>query len=461
MKQLRQSLLKRDIDVVKRRKIWYVIPGIIVTIAIIMGTVWGVTLGSPLNVAIDFVGGYAMTLRLSHRLTDDTITHYQDEIIRIAEELSSEPTTENPNPEPFGLVVLRREMMRQGYGEDASIYFRFRGVRSQDERSRDDFMEYVLERFAEELSRLFAFVPTATHAGGNTFTVVYNDNISFLLNEDRTAFAPRVLEGIVAQGEAEGITIEGTPTVNFNAATNVSTVSVTVANANAGNVSAVITALTIPERFSGTADHAGMTSAVMGRELLAFGLLMIALAFTLKLIYIAFRFDLASGTSAVAGLIHDLIMMFSFMVIFHIEIGVTFIAALITIMGYSLNNSFILFDRVKEKVKPYGSKEYDTKSIANKAAGETLFRSFATTVTGLFPIVAIAIIGFMGVPSIQIFAFPIIIGLISGTYSTLTILPTTWVSIKNAWFKRQKAKGLLVEKDQLLHEGEIIVEPAT
>ncbi|MCL2847952.1 MAG: protein translocase subunit SecF [Firmicutes bacterium] len=447
MKNFKNAIVNREVDVVKRRKLWYIIPGIIIAIALIMLPIHNVWQGSPLNIALDFVGGYAMTVRLGDRLTEDTVEYYQDRIIAIGQDLRPEATEANPNPEPFGITILRREMMLQGEREDASIYFRFRALRSPDYRSNEDFMEYVVARFVDELAVLFAFTPSVT-ASGNRFTATYhNENINHLLNDANTAFGTEVLNEIVARGTSRNVTIS-IVSISVNDA-NLATVTID-ATGTGVNIENVMYALTLSDPYSGSADHAGMTSPTIGGELLLAGILAIILAFVLKLMYIALRFDLSSGTAAVTGLLHDLIMMFSFMLIFHIEIGVTFIAALITIMGYSLNNSFILFDRVKEKTKPYGNKEFDTKMIANQAAGDTIFRSFATTLTGLFPIVAIAIIGFLGVPSIQIFAFPIIIGLISGTYSTLTILPTTWVSMKNSWFKRQKAKGYMPKTDQLL-----------
>jgi len=456
MKKFTTALKNRDIDVVKRRKIWYIIPAAIVIFAIIMGIVHSFRPGGRgfLNVAIDFSGGYAMTLRLSHRLTDETLTHYEDQIISIAEGL--------------GLSVRRDEIFEQGEGANASLYFRFTGIRPPegDTRSQDEFMEYLQDLFEEELSALFAFAPIAITTGvaAGTFVVEYDENINQFLTvseEGVSSFATAITAEIIRQGNSQGLTISNNIIVTSNEAGTFFATFTAEGASLAENQAAMLAAFTLADPFSGRVDRAGMTSAVMGTELLIYGLLMIALAFILKLVYIAFRFDLAAGTSAVTGLLHDLIMMFSFMIIAHIPIGVTFIAALITIMGYSLNNSFILFDRVKEKTKPYGSKEYNTKLIANQAAGDTLFRSFATTITGLFPIIAIAIGGLaFGVPSIAYFALPIIIGLVSGTYSTLTILPTTWVSIKNIWFKRQKAKGILAPQDQLIEAEVIIPETA-
>ena len=107
----------------------------------------------------------------------------------------------------------------------------------------------------------------------------------------------------------------------------------------------------------------------------------------------------------------------------HIEINSTFIAALITILGYSINNSIIIFDRVRENMRSVYAKDMTSEQIANKSVRETLMRSINTTITTLIMIVMVAI---LGVTDIKIFAFPIIIGLISGTFSSIFIAPSLW-----------------------------------
>ena len=439
------NLLNRDVKVVEKRKIWFIISGVIILLAFVMGIVWGIDRGSPFNWSIDFTGGYTMTLRLSQKLTDENQAEFEDRIMEIAENLASLPTEDNPNPEPFGLRINRRDMSRQGEDETAAIYFRFRGVSvpSGDGRTHDEFMEYVNERFVEELMVLFAFAPQVV-ADDGTFVATYTDAVANLILEapegaTYRTFRPQIEEQIIERGLERGVTIQSITLAVAEDGTAIARIATADFNA-VEQLEAITHAMTIPDVFAGRPEHAGMTSATMGAELLRDALLALILALVLMLVYVAFRFDVSGGITAVTGLAHDLLIMFSFMVIFNVEIGVTFIAALITILGYSLNNTIILFDRVREKTKPYGSKEFNTKETANKAVSDTLFRSFATTMTGLFPMVAIAIIGLIGVPSITLFAFPIIIGLLAGTYSTLTILPSTWVALKDNWFKRQRLK---------------------
>jgi|GEM_PF-674496 len=506
-------LLERDLKIVEKKKIWFLIPAAFVLAAVIMSLVWqftpvgtlGVGTGRAFNISIDFTGGYAMTLRLGDRLTDDTYDYYRDRIATIASEVTpsdeyAQYAQEYQN-QPFGLVVMHHEMMRQGEYETHAIYFRYRplptpnwfrqartgstdrGSGADEDRLNEEFMDYVNEQLAIALSALFAFTPrveggVVAASAANTFTITYNAAVyaGFFTGYPLEQIQQRVADLQEAGHVRDGIELVS---VGEHAVTLVRRVSgrqdrpVYDRHGNpvydsVTTVSAVVTGdatldevryiLTIPTIYAGDAQHAGMTSATIGTELLISAILAVTLALVLMLIYVAFRFDLSSGASAIIGLVHDVIIMFSIMSIFHIEIGTTFIAALITILGYSLNNTIILFDRVRDKVKPYGSREYNTKAIANASARDTIFRSFATTTTGLFPMLALLIAGLIGVQSIVVFAVPIIVGLLAGTYSTLFILPSSWVGIKNLWFKRQKKKGRLPDSD--INSGSPELQPA-
>ena len=127
------------------------------------------------------------------------------------------------------------------------------------------------------------------------------------------------------------------------------------------------------------------------------------------------------------------------MAIFHIEIGSSFIAALITILGYSINNTIIVFDRIRENQKSLYHKNSTATFIANESIRETLMRSINTSITTLLTIAMVAIIG---VPSIRVFALPIIAGLLAGTYSSIFISPSVW-----AMWKDRKRKSPKSEKE--------------
>ena len=174
---------------------------------------------------------------------------------------------------------------------------------------------------------------------------------------------------------------------------------------------------------------------VAGATLVKNAIISVLLASVLMLVYIAIRFDLNSGLAAVFGLLHDVLMMLSFMVIFRsvIQMNSSFIAAALTIVGYSINNTIVIFDRIRENAKkmPTAAKE----EVANISVRESLGRTICTTLTTLITIVALCI---LGVASIREFALPIIVGILSGVYSANMINPYIWAFLEE---KRRARKA--------------------
>ena len=164
----------------------------------------------------------------------------------------------------------------------------------------------------------------------------------------------------------------------------------------------------------------------------------VLLATVLMLIYIAIRFDLNSGLAAVFGLVHDVLIMLSFMVLFRsvIQMNSSFIAAALTIVGYSINNTIVIFDRIRENAKkmPTVARE----EVTNISIKESLGRTICTTVTTLITIVALCI---LGVASIREFALPIIVGIISGVYSANMINGYIWAWLEEKRKARKAAKA--------------------
>ncbi len=177
---------------------------------------------------------------------------------------------------------------------------------------------------------------------------------------------------------------------------------------------------------------------VAGATLVRNAVISVLLASLLMLIYIAIRFDLNSGLSAVFGLIHDVLIMLSFMVIFRsfIQMNSSFIAAALTIVGYSINNTIVIFDRIRENAKkmPTSPKE----EVTNVSIRESLGRTICTTVTTLITIVALCI---LGVASIREFALPIIVGILSGVYSANMINGYIWAWLEEKRKARKAAKA--------------------
>lgn len=171
-----------------------------------------------------------------------------------------------------------------------------------------------------------------------------------------------------------------------------------------------------------TASLIGTSSSM---KLLRTALISVSIALAVMFLYIIIRFDIFTAASSIIALLHDVIIMMAFTVIFRVEIGSTIVAAIITIVGYSINNSIVVFDRLREIIKPYkqGNKKYDIPDIVKTAITSLFTRQVYTTLTTL---ITIAILAILGVASIRTFAFPIIFGLIAGFYSSAFIAAPLW-----------------------------------
>ena len=176
---------------------------------------------------------------------------------------------------------------------------------------------------------------------------------------------------------------------------------------------------------------------VAGATLVKNAVISVLLAAVLMLVYIAIRFDFNSGLSAVFGLLHDVLIMLSFMVIFRsvIQMNSSFIAAALTIVGYSINNTIVIFDRIRENAKKMTAAPKE--EVTNISIRESLGRTICTTVTTLITIVALCI---LGVASIREFALPIIVGILSGVYSANMINGYVWAFLEEKR-KSRKAKA--------------------
>ena len=183
----------------------------------------------------------------------------------------------------------------------------------------------------------------------------------------------------------------------------------------------------------------GDVNTVAGATLLRNAFLSVLIAALCMLIYIAIRFDFNSGAAAVLGLVHDVLIMLSFMVILRsfVQMNSSFIAAMLTIVGYSINNTIIIFDRIRENARkmPSSTPRVD---VVNRSIKERLGRTINTTLTTLVTIVCLYI---FGVSSIREFALPIIVGIISGVYSANMINGYVWAFLEEKKRAKKAAKA--------------------
>lgn len=176
-------------------------------------------------------------------------------------------------------------------------------------------------------------------------------------------------------------------------------------------------------------------NATASADLIKKAAISVGVAMILMLIYMAFRFDFFSGLSALITQFNDIIVMLSLVVIFRIQINSTLIAALITIVSYSINNTIVMFDRVRDNVKlsKVSTGRVDVQDIVNVSVKQSYKRALFTSITTL---TTISILAMVGIRSLTDFALPIIFGILSGLYSSLFLAPSLWGVMMNAKLKK-------------------------
>ncbi len=178
-------------------------------------------------------------------------------------------------------------------------------------------------------------------------------------------------------------------------------------------------------------------SASVSNEMKSDAIVAVVIAAICMLIYIWIRFkNLAFGASSVLALIHDVIVVLMVYAVgsAFISVGSTFIACMLTIVGYSINATIVVFDRVRENRKTAGSRA-DVAQIVNDSITQTLSRSINTSITTLIMVLVLAI---MGVDAVRQFAIPLIAGIISGCYSSVCLAGTVWFFMNKKMKKRAK-----------------------
>jgi len=161
--------------------------------------------------------------------------------------------------------------------------------------------------------------------------------------------------------------------------------------------------------------------AVVSQELRNNAFLALTIASLLMLVYITLRFEFKFAVAGILALIHDVLITVGLFALFQVEIDSTFVAAILTIVGYSINDTIVVFDRIRENLKK--RRKEPLAELVNTSIRETLTRSINTSLTTLFTVLALL---FFGGETTKVFALAIFIGLTSGTYSSIFIASPIW-----------------------------------
>ena len=177
----------------------------------------------------------------------------------------------------------------------------------------------------------------------------------------------------------------------------------------------------------------------IAREMVKKAAIAVAIASVGIVIYIAIRFQWLFGIACVAGLLHDVFIPIALFSVLGLEVDITFIAAILTILGYSINDKIVIFDRIRENLRTMKSKTIpELEHLVNVSLWQTMRRSIYTVATVFFTALALAV---LGSESIRNFSMALLFGLVSGTYSSIFIAAQIWVNLKERnMMKKKKEK---------------------
>ncbi|MBU7007873.1 protein translocase subunit SecF [Phosphitispora fastidiosa] len=164
----------------------------------------------------------------------------------------------------------------------------------------------------------------------------------------------------------------------------------------------------------------------IGKELTRNAILALLIAAALMVAYISYRFEFRFGISAIVALLHDVFITLGLFSIFWWEVDSTFVAAILTIIGYSINDTIVIFDRIRENLNKRKKGE-DLEQMVNKSILQTLVRSINTVLTVVFILLALLV---YGGATIKIFTLALLIGVVSGAYSSIFNASPMWVMLK-------------------------------
>jgi preprotein translocase subunit SecF len=184
-------------------------------------------------------------------------------------------------------------------------------------------------------------------------------------------------------------------------------------------------------------ERAEFVGPKVGAELNQKAAMAVLVSFLLTLIYLGIRFELRFGVAAVIATVHDVLIALGFLALFRIEISLPTVAAVLTIIGYSLNDTIIVFDRIRENLNKKGGRREDPRALINRSINEVLPRTVMTSASTLAVLFALLI---LGGAVIRDFTIVLILGIVVGTYSSIFVASPALLEIQRRWGTREEAQ---------------------
>lgn len=362
----------------------------ILSVILIIGSIL-LLLGPGPKWGIDFQGGTEMILRFNEEISDEEVREAAQEI-----------GLEDALVQRFGAAGENRFLIQT---QDVSVVDEMRVTEIREQLELLGDLEYA------------------------DWTAEQPDRMDLLFGQDKTE--EEITEAVLAAGlqqvdvEVGGRADEARYTLRFQDLQNI------IRSGFARN---------FPEAFNpdGGLERLETVGPRAGEQLRNDGIVAMIIALLAILIYIWFRFDIRYSPGAVAALSHDIVIALGLFVVLDIEISLPIVAALLTIIGYSLNDTIVVFDRIRENLDSAGSRTVE--DVANEAINQTMSRTLITSFTTLMAVTTIAVVA---TGLIQDFAMALMIGIVVGTYSSIFVATPVMLKMDKYLQERKEADKLL------------------
>lgn len=263
-------------------------------------------------------------------------------------------------------------------------------------------------------------------AGGTSITAEFDR--SYTLSEAETLIVPVIADAAgISEADISVQTVAGTNEIVFKT---------TELTDNGDDSQMTMVKNALAENFQATVSSADSISGAVSGEMSRNAIFSVILAAILMLLYIAVRFkDFKFGASAVLALLHDVLIVFVVYIIFRLSVGNTCIACMLTIVGYSINATIIIFDRIRENMAKIDTKKQGYTDLVNQSINQTFTRTIYTSLTTF---VMVLVLFILGVASIKEFAVTLMAGILVGAYSSVCITGPMWHFMKTKLSKKEK-----------------------
>ncbi|MCD7855022.1 MAG: protein translocase subunit SecD, partial [Clostridiales bacterium] len=444
------------LNIVEKRTVWIGISAVVVVIGIVAMIVGAAGGNGAFNYDIQFTGGTSIEVNIGEdfdqdaleelvasAVTDDTpviqkVTSENKAIIKLKSVIDDITVQDALEESAVSDEAVEAEEAADTEEADAEVSSVVSEAEADAEATaEDEEAEAVEAEEAEEAENTDAEAADTEEAeDAEAAEAAEDENVidispdQLIDNGDGTySISPEAFEGMTDE-DGNAIVVE---TEDATEATTEHVHTVATGEGYSGNIASVIAAVAQEYDLEDADFSVTQISATISSEMTKNAVLAVFLSCIAMLIYVSLRFkDIRTGSSSIIALIHDALIVLTCYAVLRIPLSNSFIAAILTVLGYSINASIVIFDRIRENKNSH--RKWSTEQLVNTSVSQCMKRSIYTSLTTLFTIGALYV---LGVQSIKEFALPIVVGIVAGTWSSVLISGSVWYLLEKIKFNKK------------------------